>query len=48
MVNDPVQQRACERCHKPSPEDQSAKFSVRHRGCPAAIPARNNEPKRAG
>jgi hypothetical protein len=47
-VNDAVQQRACERCHKPGPEDQSAKFSVRHRGCPAAIPANNNEPKRAG
>ena len=48
MVNDPVQQRAYERCHKPGPEDQSAEFSVRHLGCPAAIPARNNEPKRAG
>jgi hypothetical protein len=47
-VNDAVQQRACERCHKPGPEDQSAKFSVRHRGCPAAISANNNEPKRAG
>ena len=48
MVNDPVQQRARERCHKPSPEDQSAKFSVRHCGCPAAIPASNKiEPKRA-
>jgi hypothetical protein len=49
MVNDPVQQRACERCHKPGPEDQSTKFSVRHRGCPAAIPDSNKtEPKRAG
>ena len=48
MANDPVQQRACERCHKPGPEDQSAKFRVRHRGCPAAIPASNKtEPKRA-
>jgi hypothetical protein len=47
-VNDVVQQRACERCHKPGPEDQSAKFSVPHRGCPAAISANNNEPKRAG
>ena len=28
MVNDPVQQCACESCHKPGPEDQSAKFSV--------------------
>ena len=48
MVNDPVQQRAYESCHKPAPEDQSAKFSVRHCGCPAAIPASNKtEPKRA-
>jgi len=39
MVNDPVQQRASESCHKPGPEDQSAKFNVQHRGCPAAFPA---------
>ena len=28
MVNDPVQQRACESCHKAGPEDHSAKFSI--------------------
>ena len=28
MMNDPVQQLACESCHKPGPEDQSAKFSI--------------------
>jgi hypothetical protein len=38
-VNDPVQQGAHESCHNASPEDQPAKFSVRHRGCPALIPA---------
>jgi hypothetical protein len=38
-VNDPVQQRACESCYKPSPEDEPAKFSVRHRGCPTSITA---------
>ena len=48
MMNDPVQQRACESCHKPGPEDQSAKFRVRHHGCPTAIRLANKtEPKRA-
>src|SRR5215472_1014002 len=30
-VNDPMQQHACDSRHQPSPDDQSAKFSVRHR-----------------
>ena len=37
-VNNPVQQRAYDSCRKPSPEDQPAKFNVRHRGCPAVLP----------
>src|SRR3954465_14088258 len=35
-VNDAVQERACDSGHKPSPEDQPDKFSVRHGGCPAS------------
>jgi len=39
MAADPVQQHAYGSFYKPGPEDQSAKFSVRHPGCPDAIPA---------
>ena len=35
-VNEAVQERACDSGHKPSPEDQPDKFSVRHGGCPAS------------
>ena len=35
-VNDAVQERACDSGHKPSPEDQPDKFSVRHGGYPAS------------
>jgi len=39
MVNDPVQQRAYQRCYEPNPDDQPAEFCVRHYDRRAAISA---------